>query len=310
MTMLNENEITDIFNIEKESLNYTNNLYKNGSYGVAYSLLNYVGEDPEKSCLTCPIEHGLLISGQQMVAEESINCSNYIITNSLHSEKRIEKVSEKKVIKIGPYIEYATSVIAEHELQKLKELYGRTLLVFPTHGIKGYGPQFSIEIFIEEIERVRKSFDTVLVCMYFYDILCNHHKPYEKMNYIIVCAGNESNKFFLNKLKTIICLSDAVISNAYTTGLQYAIHMKKPVYIVNGLDLLFVQEENSFNNIDKLDEDVREWNKLKDFYSMCVDSSFGSLSLQRKWGNDVFGLDQIKSRQDMKKLLAPVIRRF
>ncbi len=300
----------DIFNIDKDNLLQINNKYQNGAYGVAYSLLKYINEDVEKTCITCPIEHGLSISARFVTAKEHTNCSNYIITNSSYNESNINRISDKKVIKIGPYIQYAKSCYSSKSLIELKKKLGKTLLVFPTHGIEGYKPIFCMNSFMEEIERVRESFDTVMVCIYFYDVLCDYHEQYLKKGYTVVSAGNEANKFFLEKLKTIFMLSDAVISNSYTTGLQYAIHMRKPVYVVKDLELEFRQDKNGFNNVDKLDESLIERDRLEEFYSMCNDPCFRNMSAQLEWGEYMFGFDQIKNKKEMKEVLKPVIRHF
>ena len=300
--------VIDIYNINKRNLLFSDNKAANGVYGHSHVLLDYIGENADKSCLTCPIEHGLTIANKFLTATEHTNASNYIITNSLYNKMKINAISKKKVIVIGPYIAYANLICSFDELMECKKKNGRTLLVFPSHGIQGFEPKFDILRFINEIEKVRKDFKTVIVCMYFHDVLCNYHKPYEKRGYKVACAGNGQNTHFLEKLKTIIQLSDAVIANSYTTGLQYAIYMKKPVYVVDNLN--FKWENKSYNNVDKMDQDLCEIDNLKKFYELCGNPDFTGLNEQIAWGKYMFGIEEVKNKEELKSLLCPVIRRF
>ena len=297
----------EIYNLKKRRLLLSQNEFGfNNQYGVAGSLLKFIGETGNV-CLTCPIEHGLTITNKYVTANEHTNSSNYIITNSTYNEKRINNISDKQVIKIGPYIEYAQKIYSDKIFTEEKEKNGRTLLVFPTHGIEGYSPRFDEKNFIDKIEDIRKDFDTVIACMYFYDIICNHHKVYMKKGYKIASAGNAAHMDFLSRLRYIIELSDAVISNGYTTGLQYAIYLEKPVYIHN-LDVEW--ENTSFNNVDKFDDDLIDSDNMKRFYELCNDPQFGKLKEQRIWGEYMFGINLVRTPDELSEMLKPVIRKY
>ncbi len=285
---------------------FCDNKYASGAYGVVSSILEYMGEDVNTTFITCPIEHGLTITNRFVTAFEHLNNSNYIITNSQYNEDKINNVSEKKVIKIGPYIAYANGVLARDMINETKERNGRTLLIMPTHSIKGYENQYDIDAFLHEINMVKKSFDTVMVCMYYYDILCKRHIPYKNAGYQIVSAGNSST-FFLSKLRSILDLSDAVMCNNYTTGLQYAIYLDKPVYV---FESELVWKNTSFNNVDKFDSGMRCMENMKVFFDLCNDRNFGKLEEQKKWGEYMFGIKQVLSKEEMKSTLKPVIRRI
>lgn len=306
--MIDTKKELDIFDLRKKTLLSENCKSRNGMYGVEYSILNYIGEDYNKACITCPFEHGLTISNKFLSAYEHTNNSNYIITNGLYNKNKITKISDKNVIMIGPYITYAKSIFSEERLLEIKHKNGRTLLIFPTHGITGFEPRFDMSKFLDEIKKASSNFETIVVCMYYHDVICNYHKQYKKEGYKVVSAGNGRNKFFLNKLKSIIQLSDAVIANNYTTGLQYAICLNKPVYIVKNLD--FKWKNSSFNNVDKFDADLYDSYSLETFLQICDDPTFNNLQKQREWGNYMFGLDQVKNREELCSLLTPVIRRL
>ena len=302
-----EQGLVDVFNVSKKILLYADNVFYNGTYGVAGELLEYAGECAKETCLTCPIEHGLTITNKFVTAAEHLNNSKYIITNSVFNEQKINRISDKKVIKIGPYIAYAKGTIIGEEMAMLKKKYGKTLLIIPTHGIKGYENRFDMEGFIREIHNVAVGFDTVIVCMYYYDILRKQHIPYKNAGFKIVSAGNSASSFFMSRLRSILELSDAVMSNEYTTGLQYAIYLDKPVYIYK---TQLIWKNTSHNNVDKFDSEMRcmeNWYKLQE---LCDDPNFGRIKEQKEWGKYMFGIDLVMNNNELKVKLQPVIRRL
>lgn len=143
------------------------------------------------------------------------------------------KFPEKEIIGLGPYVKYAESILSESKVQELKKELGKTLLVFTAHSTHYATAQYNSEYFIEEIERIKlkNGFDTVLVCMYWKDILLNKEKPFEKQGYKICTAGHMFDYRFMSRLKSIICLADVTMSNWLGTHLGYCICLNKAHYL-------------------------------------------------------------------------------
>jgi hypothetical protein len=157
------------------------------------------------------------------------------------SEKRKEHLGDlfrdssgngkRKVIAIGPYIEYVDEALRPETKKKIKNKYGKILLVLPSHSIDGVKYDYSYNDFIKEINLRAKNFNSVFVCMYWKDIREGRHKIYEQQGYTIVTAGHRNDPFFLNRLKSIISISDYTMSNTIGTHIGYCISSNKPHYL-------------------------------------------------------------------------------
>ena len=274
----------------------------NCNYGHAYQLKQYAGIDSNK-LINAIIRHGMNIGNIQPAEVECSHLVDKVITYSEYDKERTERVTSFKAIPIGPYIAYAQEYCTQEELLAERRKNGRTLLVFPSHGIAGLDIRYDMEIFCEEIDQVAKDFDTVMVCLYYHDVHVGMDKFYKKRGYKVVCAGSGLDKYFLSRLRMIFQLSDAVIGNVYTTGLAYALYFDKPVYV-------FRQEvgfDNSGgNNCTQLERitDVEQ-----EFYEITSDKNFGNLEKQKEWGKYYFGLDEVKSKEELAALLNGLVRR-
>ena len=114
-------------------------------------------------------------------------------------------------------------------------ILGRTLLVFPSHGIIGVTATFNNDEFIEEIERVRKDFDTVLISLY-WTVVLNPDlvASYEALGYKIVTSGHRFDLNFLSRQRSFIELADYTMSNNLGTHVGYCIHLNN-IYLFDFL---------------------------------------------------------------------------
>lgn len=137
---------------------------------------------------------------------------------------------------LGPYISYVKSLYSYEKLERMKKKLGRTLLVFPLHSVddKEY-TEYDIDEFIREVDAIKDQYcyDTVMVCMYWRDIHTNTFIPYKKKGWKIVTAGHRLDSNFLRRLRSIILLSDMVVTNGVGTHVGYAVCLNKPVYIMD-----------------------------------------------------------------------------
>lgn len=177
------------------------------------------------------IEHGVFFTG---IIDDMSQRADIIYTMSDERKMFIESVMyKKKCIAVGPYIKYADPVISEQDLADKRKQFGKTLLVFPAHSVHSMNVSFDIEAFIEEIDRIRKCYDysTVLVCTYWKDYICGLARKFEEKKWIICSAGHIYDNNFMNRLRTIIELSDLTMSNALGTNIGYGIALGKPHYL-------------------------------------------------------------------------------
>lgn len=273
---------------------------QNDSYGQATILKQYAGLDPD-SIFNFTIEHGLFLYKDHFYPPD-IYYRTPMICMSDFRKNFLEKRLGKRAYAIGPYIAYAEEYYPKDLFQSEKARYGRILLVFPVHSSPNTNTNYNMRKFIREIESIRSGFDTVMVCMYARDIRRDKlWKTFMDMGYVIVSAGYHSDKLFLSRLKTILNLSDAVVMNAITAGLGYAVYMNKPCYV-------FKQrlEKEYSSSVAKYEERIRceEYYKLMETFS---DRTFQPKEDYREICNYVYGMDKVKSKEEMKELLMPLL---
>lgn len=189
------------------------------------------------SDLEAEIEHsprGIdnLIIGYEVDKDNEYGDTIYV--SSKERKKFLEKyLPNKKIISLGLYIKYADRIISDEDFDKIKKELGRVLLVFPYHSTGGFSCKFEPTLLLSEIRKHKLEFDTVIVCMYWYDITKGHEEVFLREGYRVVTAGNIFDYYFLPRLRTIIELSDMTMSNAIGTHIAFTTCFNKPHYIVH-----------------------------------------------------------------------------
>ncbi|MDD7333714.1 MAG: hypothetical protein PUG70_04905 [Lachnospiraceae bacterium] len=271
----------------------------NGYYGISTILKKYAGIDQSK-VIKAPIEHGINDYENALNPYEIGRPTENIITLSKFRKDTIERLSDKKAIVIGPYIAYAEGHYSDEEISMMHKQNGRTLLVFPTHSTKEIDTSYDVESFIVEIRKLREEFDTVLVCVYWKDIVRGIHKYYEKEGYQIVCAGHIYDINFLKRLRSILELSDAVVFNQTGTGVGYAMQLQKPCYI-------YSQELNYTMKIPSV---IQNQTFSPEHYKIIKEFSRADFQIteqQRKICEYVYGIGQEKTPEQLRQLLLPCL---
>lgn len=219
----------DLFNISelaKPIKYYPNHFIKENDYyghgDVLFSALS-IKESKQKFY---KIEHGLFL-GDLVHADSYNGFISHIITFSDY-RKNILEATEKNVVCVGPYIKHANELLSFEDKLRLKNNFGSVLLVFPSHSIDSIHVSYDISQFIDYIESIKHDFDNVVVCMYWKDILLGQHKEYQEHGYGVTTAGHTYDSNFLPRLKSIIDLSSATVSNKVGTHVGYCISMGKP----------------------------------------------------------------------------------
>lgn len=268
---------TSLFNYSKlvEPLPYvpTELVIDNNLYGIAFALKKYAGLDVNKS-LDAYIEHGIFFGNLVRPEQKIWNVSQNITFSRVREMHLLNSNIGKKILPIGPFIHYADSLLNEVEIDDLKKCLGRVLLVFPSHSIIGVNSSFSYDSFIAEIEKIRKHFDTVLISLYWVDVL----KPevvqmYEAKGYKIVTSGHRYDLYFLSRQKTLIQLADMTMSNSVGTHVGYCVYLNKPHYIYQqkinnvGLNKKLQKHFDAVRNEEQLLSEEMEKNEILSKFS-------------------------------------------
>lgn len=184
------------------------------------------------------IEHGVYFG--KYVHLEYQYTSNVITIN----QERQELLAPKhECLAVGLYIAYADNLYNEKEFAAIKQALGKTLLVFPSHSSPSANAVYDEAAFIEQIEetRLKYNYDSVIICLYWLDIVHGKHHNYVNKDYKIVSAGHRFDPFFLHRLKTIINLSDHCLTNGLGTHVGYCLFLGKP--------LIHVQQKIEYKTI-------------------------------------------------------------
>lgn len=204
-------------------------------YGYAYSIKKYA--DIDSLNRGCSIEHGLYYEDNYIPSAAYSRTTKQIVTLSNVRKNLLDRNLKKKTIAIGPYIHYAESLLSKECKISLKNKYGKILLFFPSHGSVEDKETYDIERMICKLNNIKEKFncDTVFVNMFYYDVLYTEYvELYDKAGFVITTAGHRYDLNFISRLKSIIELSDIVVSNKFGTNVGYSIYMKKPTVILDG----------------------------------------------------------------------------
>lgn len=299
---LSSSRIFDINNLTQDLELYSTELYPtNNFYGIANNLKKYSGyNEPINAC----IEHGVYFGGFVNDSETINSGLSAIITFGSKRYEHIKKVTDKRVIKIGPYIHYADQYYSEEEIKNIKRKLGANLLVFPTHSIDNVNVNYNIQKFIFEIKKIGKKFDTINICLYWKDIQRGLHNAYKDEGFNIVTAGHRNDPNFLNRLKTIITLSDYTISNDIGTHIGYCIYLNKPHYVFNQKTNYSGKTKADYKKeFDRGKNYTRIFDKEKnEIVNSFNEFKFNITSLQKEVCNKYWGFEELKTPNELNNI--------
>ncbi len=274
-------------------------LPNNDFYGHAYVLKRFVwGKEWKKHIIAASIEHGMF--PDTYIWEESELRNNpfpTILTSRKARIKTYEGKTDKKIIPVGPIIAYTTANYSE--VIELKEKFKRTLVVFPTHSTHYTMADYDVNEFCDEIEKVAKEFDTVLICLYWKDILRGFDEEYKARGWRLVSAGHMFDKNFLYRSRIIFELADCIMTNGVGDQIGQAVYFNKPVYLYRQkceLTFAIASEQKSANSLASV--------QLREAIMNEFDVYRDSVSVQqREFCNYYFGLDCVQTREELGRIL-------
>lgn len=291
--------IFDYIELSKSLKNYSFQIYNgNNTFGILRVLEKYCGKRVFKNMA---IEHGFYLG--DFCYDREIKYPNIVTMSKNRKEILKEKNKDLRVIEIGPYIHYAKSYYSEEEMKKLKAKYGKILLAFPTHSLDSLNIQG--DSFIEKIEELKKDYDTIFVCLFYVDIQNGQYQKYLKKGYKIVTAGHRYDIKFLERLRSIIELSDYTISNSFGTHVIYCTHLNKVHSIFE--ESLVYKGNSDFSSKDikkvlkeamRSDEAlIKQKEKIKKYYNFYP-SKYSPTYLKKEL-DYLFGFTEVKTKKEL-----------
>lgn len=223
----------------------------NDFYGHASCLKRFAGLDEAKS-LHAVVVHGPMFPTLHWSVDLQARLP-VLLTSSGAACRALRNQTDKLVFSIGPMLAYASCHFTDAELAKEKERLGRNLLVFPTHSTHTIDAMYDAQVMCADIERMGREYDSVTVCLYWKDALRGMDAPFRAAGFGCYTAGHMFDLKFLDRLRTWLTLSDAVVCYSWTSAIGYAVLMNKPTLALHAPQERFVAPEEIIRR-DSLDE--------------------------------------------------------
>jgi hypothetical protein len=297
LSIFDYKELSEEIPVFSEEFYYSNSRYNHAEYFKKFAKIL------DGKPINAIIEHGIYNLNAFNKYELKDHKFPTIITFGPKRREFLQKhFPDRNIYSIGPYIHYVEEYLKQSEFHEIKKQLGRVMLVFPTHSIDTHSVSFDYDLWLKEIENRGKNFDTILICLYYKDIQLGSYEKYLNLrNCKIVTAGHKDDRSFLNRIKTIIQLSDMTMSNSFSTSVSYCLYLSKPHYY-------YVQNyEYSDSNNKKVTSsfkkgnvhDKSEWNFKEAFTNYKEEIT----TEQKKYYTEVAGGNELKTSKELYKII-------
>lgn len=281
--------------------------YQNSLYGIAPTLRCYAKYD-HKIC-AC-IEHGVYFGDYINSKEVTNNELSGIITFSQTRKEHIQVAKDVDVYPIGPYIQYSKCLLSDKEIENTKKQFGKTLIAFPSHSVTGSKTDYDINKFISELLAIKEKehFNTVLINLYYTDIINGSAEIYCSNGFRVTSAGNRFDPLFLARLRTLIELSDFSISNSCGTHVGYCVALGVPHAIFQQNTSFIIDSSAELINQNNSNLRHQEIEEVLNAFPYCISSEI--TENQKNVCEKYWGLGIKQSPKEMNQLLAKLSTQF
>jgi hypothetical protein len=250
------------------------------------------------------LEHGThledVYDGYEL-QEEKDNLPGLFVFSE-NSKKIYSKHTTKEIIVIGPYIHYVKSLLNKNDFLKEKGRLGKSLLIIPNHSDVISQIVYDNHSYLKKIKNIANDFDSVRVCLHWNDVQNKFYDHYREMGWECVSAGHETNNYFLSRLRSIIELSDFVLSDNITTALGYSIYLKKPVMLIKSEAHAVITSKRKGLDETKINKLVNgPVNEL--FYDCFSVYSDNINNDQLELVEQYWGLSHLKTKKEMREII-------
>lgn len=213
--------------IERKSVpfwSYDINTTNSRMYGIHSSVFTGIND---RNVFFPSVEHGLIFHNRNWTdTQDTVRAS--CITFGDFRKAILQRCYDTPIFCVGPYIHYARDYYQPEVMVEKKTALGKNLLVFPTHGTDDANVTYHEKVFIEKILSMKKDFDSITACIYWWNLDTPLVQALKKEGCHIVSAGFREDPRFLSRLKAIIDLSDFVMGDSVGTHIGYCINRQKP----------------------------------------------------------------------------------
>jgi hypothetical protein len=198
------------------------------------------------------LEHGLKVSRTATFESPRSWTQGYLCMGPLRAAWLQERFA-MPAVPIGPWVAYAQPLLSPGEIQQLRDQLGSTLLVVLAHSWDEVERKWDMAACIDAVAATARAggYSSVIWLRHWKDPVLQGLPA----NWIVACNGHRSNPWFLDAMRTLLELSDGLVSNAFGTHLGYGVAL--------GLRLhwLPVEAEQDLSTLrsEKAQEEALEW---------------------------------------------------
>ncbi len=226
------------------------------------------------------------------------NVDNYLTWSDIEKEYFCDKI-KSKIYAIGAPFLYANSILSESQILKEKQRLGYNLLVYPSHSLSYTSVEFDVDGFIKMIDSEKDKFDSIRICIYWADVKKGLHKKFQEAGYECVCCGRLEDYYFLNRQRSLLEITDCVLSNDLGSHVGYSLYLKKPVRIIKqDINASWLNKDNIFEaEIEKHYLDIRK--RFEPYIDLFIGSEYKITDQQMKFADDYWGFSCKKKPEEM-----------
>lgn len=269
---------------------YRDLAWESRNFGHINEIFSFAGISLEKSIYLPNIEHGVNFMGTYWDRPASIT-----VFGSKRQQHLQERLPGKPIFTIGPPIAYARPFYTREQQAEIKRQWGRTLLVFSAHSYESATCHFDGAAYAKEVfERYGGAFKSIVACVFYSDLFGPFAKAMEALGARIVCAGFRFDRCFIRRLRSLLELSDGVVTNGLGTQIGYALYLNKPVEILPE-QVDYQLYTNSFTQRQLLDYGA--------FVAAFSPQGFQISPQQRALAEEWWGFSHIRSKAELAALV-------
>lgn len=304
------NKVEEFTGWVKKSNNLKNpgisKIFDNNLYGHEYVLSHYSQLNKEFDAY---IEHGLFFGNHIQNDQKHYFTKNIITFSNIRAKCINRLIPTKSATPIGPYIHYAREISIEQLFLSEKLKKGKTLLYVPDHSTSSVSITYQISKDVKLIEELKSKYDiqNVVICCYYKDLYNSNLENYIDRDCIIFTAGSKWEKTFLSRLKTIINLSDYVVSGAVGTIIGYSVYLNKPTTIIDTGSIMTIKGSKKTSKlVNDAENDTLRKKQIREIQSLFEQKNKLNQTINKNQWNicdKYWGFSQVKDTKALHRIL-------
>jgi hypothetical protein len=204
-----------------------------------------------------------------------------------------------KVYVIGTPFLYADSFFSNEYIQSEKNRLGKNLLFFPGHSNGAVDGVTNLKEILEVIKKLKSThgFASIRSCIFVKNAQQDHHKSYIENGIECVSAGDVEDCNFICRLKGLLEICDAVITNSLGSHVGYSISMNKPVMLISNVNYKHIVR-HELKNCSNIPEEVKILEEL-----LRTNGDLMITDKMREMIEPFWGLREKKTKEELRQIL-------